>query len=631
MKVWHDRKIDGGDKWYPEIQEAMNNAAVGVLLISADFLASGFCVKEEVPFLLDRQEKQGMLLIPVLIRQCPWKAHRWLAERQMLPRDGRCVAINFPGDLADEIFSEVANSVHLHFSELAKTPRTAAAIPAAVQSFVRAEVLKIPLEASRVVNPAQAPTLPPDSVDVSHLPQTDAMLFGREEELAFLDLLWASIGSNAAATARVLAFRAQGGVGKSALINRWLAEMKRDNFRGASRVFGWSFYSQGVREQGGASADTFLAAALKFFGDAAMAGSPASSWDKGGRLAQLVGSQRALLILDGMEPLQSANWVDRGKLLDPGLESLFRGLTRQSDGLCIITTREPLAELGKKSGIVERDLNQITPQAGRALLRASHIGGTDQELENLATRFGPHALAISLLAVYLHEQPGRGIAPAKELEQLPGEKPVDRVLAGFEKWLANTAELEALRLLGFFDRPANENCLRALLAKPVVPGLTEIVAGMADHEWHRVLARLDKLRLIHVRKWESGKHFMDTHPLIREHFAKQVREQQPDAWRAAHRRLYEHLCASTPDKPQPTLEDLQPLYQAVAHGCQAGLQQEACDQVYFARIMRSNEFYSSRKLGAMGSNLGALACFFETPWSTLASPLSSFCSRQIVY
>src|SRR2546430_751269 len=52
MRVWHDRKIDGGDQWYPEIQEAMANAAVGVLLISPDFLASGFINKEEVPCLL---------------------------------------------------------------------------------------------------------------------------------------------------------------------------------------------------------------------------------------------------------------------------------------------------------------------------------------------------------------------------------------------------------------------------------------------------------------------------------------------------------------------------------------------------------------------------------------------------
>jgi hypothetical protein len=37
------------------------------------------------------------------------------------------------------------------------------------------------------------------------------------------------------------------------------------------------------------------------------------------------------------------------------------------------------------------------------------------------------------------------------------------------------------------------------------------------------------------------------------------------------------------------LEDLQPLYQAVAYGCQAGLQQEACDEVHFARILRRQE------------------------------------------
>jgi hypothetical protein len=98
----------------------------------------------------------------------------------------------------------------------------------------------------------------------------------------------------------------------------------------------------------------------------------------------------------------------------------------------------------------------------------------------------------------------------------------------------------------------------------------------------------------------------------------------PDAWRAAHRRLYEHLCATTPDEPQPTLEDLQPLYQAVAHGCQAGMRQEACNKVYVARILRGMEsdgFYSTRKLGAFGSDLGAVVCFFEQPWSRISPVL----------
>ena len=53
----------------------------------------------------------------------------------------------------------------------------------------------------------------------------------------------------------------------------------------------------------------------------------------------------------------------------------------------------------------------------------------------------------------------------------------------------------------------------------------------------------------------------------------------------------------------------------MAHGCQAGLQQEARDKVYRDRIQRGEEYYSTKRLGAFGSDLGAIACFFEQPWS----------------
>ncbi len=94
-----------------------------------------------------------------------------------------------------------------------------------------------------------------------------------------------------------------------------------------------------------------------------------------------------------------------------------------------------------------------------------------------------------------------------------------------------------------------------------------------------------------------------------------------DAWRAAHRRLYEHLCKHK-EGDQPTLEDLQPLYQAVAHGCQAGLQQEAYDKVWVARVRHGNEYYSTKKLGVFGSDLGATACFFDQPWNRVSQTLT---------
>jgi hypothetical protein len=593
LEVWADTRIDAGDKWYPEIEGAMKRAAVAVCLVSEYFLSSDFCTKQEVPFLLKRAAEDGLLIVPVLVSECVWEAHRWLRETQMLPGEGQSVRTHFPQNPA-AVFVRAAKRIYEKVNDRNYQP------------------------------PAPPPVWLPiaaDRIDLTRLPETGSALFGRDDELALLDQAWASAEQpGGTLPTRVVAFTAHGGVGKSTLVNHWLKEMARDNYRGAARVFGWSFFSQGVRGQTAASADSFIDSALRFFGDSdPTAGSP---WDRGARLAELIGAQRALIVLDGMEPLQSPHQFERGKVRDAALESLLRGLARHSEGMCLITTREPLPDLAERPGVVTRDLEQITPQAGRALLRTARVVGTDVELEAVAESFGPHALAVSLLGVYLYEQPGHGTEPAKALEQLRGTKPIDRVLAGFEQWLGDSKECDALRLLGFFDRPADSGCLSALRKAPAIPGLTEWVTGLDDTQWDRVLDRLERLRLIHVHQTESLQRFVDAHPLIREHFAEVLRE--GDAWREGHRRLYEHLCATTPDKLEPTLEDLQPLYQAVAHGCQAGLQQNACDDVYIDRILRGtgmNGFYSVKKLGALASDLGAVACFFEVPWSRVSPVL----------
>jgi tetratricopeptide (TPR) repeat protein len=198
-----------------------------------------------------------------------------------------------------------------------------------------------------------------------------------------------------------------------------------------------------------------------------------------------------------------------------------------------------------------------------------------------------------------------------------------KAMEAYEKWFAGAGEkglrqLAILRLLGLFDRPASKDCLEALRAAPLIAGLTEALVGLNPREWKLVLSRLQEISLLAVQ--DDGS--VDCHPLLREYFATQLRQQHPDAWRAAHQRLYEHLSATTKEGDQPTLEDLQPLYQAVAHGCQAGLQQEACGEVYYSRILRRKEKYSVHKLGAYGSDLRAVACFFETPWSRVSPALT---------
>ncbi len=88
VSVWSDREIQPGHDWYEEITKAISGSNVALLLISADYLASSFIIKEEIPRLLKRQESSNLMIIPIIIRPCPWRLVSFLSDLQMLPKDG---------------------------------------------------------------------------------------------------------------------------------------------------------------------------------------------------------------------------------------------------------------------------------------------------------------------------------------------------------------------------------------------------------------------------------------------------------------------------------------------------------------------------------------------------------------
>ena len=92
IDIWDDTKIRVGSAWLEEIHQQMLQARIAILLISASFLSSDFILDEEIPRLFTRHEQDGMLIYPLLIRPCPWKAVPWLARMQIRPEDGRPVS-----------------------------------------------------------------------------------------------------------------------------------------------------------------------------------------------------------------------------------------------------------------------------------------------------------------------------------------------------------------------------------------------------------------------------------------------------------------------------------------------------------------------------------------------------------
>ncbi len=89
LSVWDDRRIVAGADWYPEIADALDGASVALLLVSADFLTSNFILGEEVPRLLERRRREGLRVIPVILRPCAWDRVGWLRSIQARPKDGR--------------------------------------------------------------------------------------------------------------------------------------------------------------------------------------------------------------------------------------------------------------------------------------------------------------------------------------------------------------------------------------------------------------------------------------------------------------------------------------------------------------------------------------------------------------
>jgi hypothetical protein len=242
----------------------------------------------------------------------------------------------------------------------------------------------------------------------SRLPSSHHDVFeGRKKVLADLDALWADVLADKAGRARIVSLVAIGGAGKTTVASRWAqALLERDGHDAVERYFDWSFYSQGTRTEGdnaraqtAADATVFVAAALQFFGDPKLADSPAPAWDKGARLAALVARHRTLLILDGLEPLQHPPGPLQGELKDDALRALFAGLQSGGRGLCVVTTREPIADLAatRDTTTPEWWLDHLTDAAGAAVLRGHGVIGPQAELEAASHEVKGHALTPILL------------------------------------------------------------------------------------------------------------------------------------------------------------------------------------------------------------------------------------------
>jgi len=73
LDVWDDTHITPGARWRGEIRAAIAAAKIAILLVSADFLASEFIAKDELPPLLEAAEKDGLLIFLIILSPCAFQ------------------------------------------------------------------------------------------------------------------------------------------------------------------------------------------------------------------------------------------------------------------------------------------------------------------------------------------------------------------------------------------------------------------------------------------------------------------------------------------------------------------------------------------------------------------------------
>lgn len=99
ISLWYDRLITAGTDWQRCIDAHLETAAVILLLVSADFLASDYCYGVEMKRALQRHAVSEACVIPILVRSVDWQGAPF-AHLQTLPADGRPLSTWHDSDAA---------------------------------------------------------------------------------------------------------------------------------------------------------------------------------------------------------------------------------------------------------------------------------------------------------------------------------------------------------------------------------------------------------------------------------------------------------------------------------------------------------------------------------------------------
>ena len=460
---------------------------------------------------------------------------------------------------------------------------------------------------------------------------------GREEEMAFLNDAWRD------PQCRIVCVIADGGYGKSSLINRWMAQVRRPtSYLDVQAGYAYSFYKQGWETHSAVSSAPFFGACASFLMDVPEDRLPKDAKQRADRILDVCKSRRTLLVLDGLEPHQKPRGdKDEGEIDDLTLRSFINSMReRQAGGLCVITSRIMPANLKGLSGSGEVrtiELKSLKPDASRRVLVTAGVPEDHPDLSHWAERSGGHPLLLALLAPAI-------ISGDYAIETFESHRVLTRNGDNNYHAIVRNFVLSHLARLGpqatavlyatcMFGRPVTYGELRSLLLdRATIPHVTAPLrrwsgftgrrlsdAAFADGAHRLITAAMLTIADNDVppgSKRVSRACRFEAHPLIQ----AGVRQHLADELKAVNRRanyvIYRSICRSVKPLRPDKLEDLKLLYSAVPHGVNAGRGKTA-GWMYGLRCLRGFRAYSTNQHGMIGDDISVMSHYFTGNWGTV--------------
>ncbi|MBU1614909.1 tetratricopeptide repeat protein [bacterium] len=393
-----------------------------------------------------------------------------------------------------------------------------------------------------------------------------------------------------------------GGVGKSALVRKWFDDLEKNNIH-PDGIFWWGFYRNAHLER-------FLDSLLEYLTRGRIDLSQIrGTWEKVKGINELILEGEYLIILDGLEEMQKgeASGEEFGSLTHQELSEILKFLAdAKGKGLCLITTRYPLKDIENYEGSTYQKIGveRLELEDARGLFEKVGVKGEQEEMDQVIEEYDGHALSLTLLSRYLVSDFGGDIKkvgeiPAFHSDEEAGEK-AHRILLWYAKQLTEEQRV-FMKIFSLFRRTVAEKGFEGVFRAKMETEMNQPLRDMSTFSFNRMKDNLCARRLI-----SKGQDDYTTHPLIKAYFESIFEEEDK---KLCHKYIYGYIGSYAPGRPE-TLEEMQPLFEQVYHGCKAEMYQEAYWDVYWQKVERREEGFLIWKLGAWETNLSLVQNFF---------------------